>query len=252
MKTALYKNCSLVRIPIKAGVEEYQIPQNVAWASEKVDRIAILAPKNACTDPVDGVTPVMTAADLADCYVSLYDNSNRELMHDVSFEQIVHTNNHPLMVDAVLNLSLCKIFFTTAPVQDCTLLLYVYYGGREEEYYELPKNSTTVVFPLAANEEISFRKIIDYTIHALPATIKGIICWNAETTPAWLLLRDHDLTYQMTNLHTELCRPDMNGGTAAGSQVALFLVDNIDIDFDYSRIIEATGNASTQKITFLF
>jgi hypothetical protein len=252
MKTSIYKNCSLVRIPIKAGTEEYQIPQNVVWAGCKVDRIAILAPKNACTDPVDGVTPVMTASDLTNCYISLYDSDNRELMHDVSFEQIVHTNNHPLMVDAVLNLSLCKIFFTSAPAQDCTLLLYVFYGTREEEYYDIPKNSMTVTFPLDANEEISFRKIIDYAIHALPETIKGIICWNAETAPAWLLLRDHDLTYQMTNLHTELFRPDVNGGSAASSQAALFLVDSLDIDFDYSRIREASGNASTQKITFLY
>ena len=252
MKTELYTNCSLLRLPIKNGVDEYYLPQNVEWASRKIDRMVICAPANACTDPMDGSTPVLTAADLADCYVNLYNADNRELMHDVSFEQVLHVNNHALRVDDKLNLSLCRIYFTTPPTADATLLLYVFFQTREEEYFDMPTRSTTVVFPLQANEEIKFRDIIDYYMHAIPDTVKGMICWNAATDPAWITLRDHDLTYQMSNIHSEMARPDMNGGTSADSQAAVFLLNDLDIDFDYSNIREAAGQASTQKITFLY
>ena len=238
-----------MRVPIKAGETDYTLPQNVEWANRKIDRMIIVAPQNACTDPVDGVTPVMTLSDISDCYITLYDKDNREIMHDVLYENILHLNNNPLRVDAQLNLSLCRITFTTPPAADATLLLYVLYETKREEYADVPKRSTTVLFPLAANQEISFKDIINFTIHAIPETVKGVIVWEGNS---WLTLRDHALTYQMVNIHTELCRPDMNGGTAYDSQAALFLLDNLDIDFDYSRIREASGQNTTQKITFLY
>lgn len=252
MKAELYKNCSLVRVPIVAGQTEYSLPQNVVWADRAIDRLIICAPNTACVDPVDGTTAVITRNDLADCYITLYNKENQEIMHDVSFENILHLNNHALRVDAQLNLSLCRITFTTAPVADGVLLLYAFYDSKKEEYIDMPKRSITCTFPLAADQEISFREIIDYTIHAIPETVKGVIMWDAVLQPAWITLRDHDLTYQMDNIHSELCRPDMNGGTAYDSQAALFLVDDLDIDFDYSRIRNATSNAQTQHITFLY
>ena len=252
MKAELYTNCSLLRLPIKAGESEYYLPQNVEWANRKIDRLVICAPVNACTDPMDGTTPVMTASDLADCYLNLYNAENRELMHDVSYEQVLHANNQGLRIDDKLNLSQCRIYFTQAPAQDATLLIYVFFQTRTEDYFDLPQRSTTVVFPLAANEEISFRSLINFTIHALPSTVKGMICWTGVDHPVWVTLRDHDLTYQMSNIHSELARPDMNAGSAADSQAALFLLNDLDIDFDYSHIREAAGQASTQKITFLY
>ena len=254
MKAELYTNCSLVRVPVKAGEDKVYLPQNVEWVARKIEKMVICAPDNACIDPIDGVTPVLTATDLAalDGYVTLYDSTDRELMHDVSVENLLARNNHPLRVDAMLNLSLCSISFMTTPLSDATLLMYVFYGTREEEYFDLPKNSISVRFPLAANQEISFREIINYSIHAIPETVKGIIFWNAVNNPAYLTLRDHTLTYQMADLHTELMRPDVNGGSAADSQVDLFLLNELDIDFDYSRIREAAGQSSTQRITFFY
>lgn len=252
MKTNIYTNCSLVRVPIKAGVEEYYLPQNVEWAARKVDKLLIVAPDIACVDPMDGVTPVITAAQLKDCYISLYSSDSKELMHDVSFEQILHTNNNALEVNLKLNLSQCRLYFTTAPQEDATLLLYAFYGTRTEDYYDLPKKSTTVFFPLQPNEEKSFRDIIDYYVHSLPGRVQGMICWNAQEYPAWITLRDHELTYQMLNIHSELARPDMAGLNAADSQAALFLLNNLNIDFDYSKIREAAGIESVQKITFFY
>lgn len=252
MKAELYTNCSLVRVPIKAGTMEYYLPQNVEWADRKIDRMVVCAPDMICIDPMDGVTHVLDYNTIGDLYFNLYDDENRELMHDVSYEQLLHKNNNGLRVDAKLNLSLCRLYFTQAPAADATLLLYVYYGTRTEEYFDLPNRSVTVTFELAANERKSLREIIEYYVHALPARIQGIICWDAPNNPAWMTLRDYDLTYQMANVLTELARPDTNMGSAVDSQAALFLVNDLDIDFDYSNIREAAGQTSRQKITFLY
>ena len=251
MKTELYTNCSLVRVPIKAGVDEYYLPQNVDWADRKIDRMVICAPKTRSTDPIDGVTPVLGAADIQDLYISLYDKDNREIMHDVSWEQLSHRNNNGIRIDAQLNLSQCRLYFTTAPVADSTLLIYVYYGTRTEEYYDMPKKSVTARFDMAADEEMTFQDIINTYVHALPGTLKGIICWDAITTPIYLTLRDYAYTYQMANVHSELCRPDLNSG-ATDSQAALFLLNDLDIDFDYSHVRNAQSQAVSVKITFLY
>lgn len=252
MKTRLYTNCSLVRVPIVAGTDEYYLPTNVEWANRKIDRMLIVAPTTACVDPVDGVTPVVDAATLEDLYITLYDSTNREMMHDVSYENILHTNNNALEIGAQLNLSLCRLQFTTPPAADGVLLIYVFYGTREEDYYDLPKKSITTTFELQPYQEISFRDMIQYAIHSLSSTVKGVICWNAISDPVWISLRDHELTYQMLNIHSELMRPDMNAGTAYDSQAALFLTNDLNIDFDYSRIMEAAGKTSKQVITFLY
>ena len=231
---------------------DYQFPQNVAWAEEKIDRLVIVAPDSQSLDPIDGKTKVLDYNTIQDLYVTLYDNANNELMHDVSWEQLSHRNNHALPINSVLNLSLCRLSFMNAPANDRTLLMYVFYQTRTEDYYELPKRSITVQFPLEANQEIPFRDLINYTIHALPTTIKGLICHNAISAPAWITLRDHDLKYRMANLHSELARDWNQNGSAEDNQCALFMLNDLDIDFDYSSIRNATATANTQVITFLY
>ena len=135
---------------------------------------------------------------------------------------------------------------------DGVLLLYVFYQTRTEDYFEQPRKSVSVLFPLAADQEISLREIINTYAHALPDTIKGISFWGAAANPAWLTLRDYKLTYQMANIHSEMARPDMNGGTAYDTQAFPFWLNDLDIDFDYSNIREAAGQSSTQLITFYY
>lgn len=254
MKAELYTNCSLVRVPIKAGQDEYYLPQNVEWASRKIDRMVICAPVRACTDPMDGTTAVLNKSDLINCYINLYDENNREIMHDVSVEQILSCNNHPLRVDAKLNLSLCRLYFTEAPEEDGTLLIYVYYQTRTEDNFDVPSRSVTAKFVLEANEEISFRTIIDLYVHALPDRVKWIICWAGQEYPAWITLRDHQLTYQMANIHSELCLPWIANQSVRPTdmQVAPFYLNDLDVDFDNSYIREAAGDGSKQLITFLY
>ena len=252
MKTNLYRNIDLLRINVKAGVDEYYFPQNVDWAAKKVDRIAICAPAAACVDPMDGITPVMTLADLvaADCFVNIYSADQREILHAVSAEQILHLNNHPLYLDSELDLSLCSLYFKTAPAQDMTLLLYVYHDNKCVENYDMPSRSVTVEFPLQAGEEINFRKIINTYVHALPATIKGVSVWG--NTDLYMTLRDHKLTYVLQNLHGELARPMMDGGSAVYTQINGMALDSVDIDFEYSHVRNCSANNGNYKITFWY
>ena len=125
MKQVLYRNIDLVRVPVKAGISEYYFPQNVDWAACKVDKIVTCIPQSACVDPMDGVTPVLTQADYTDIYFNIYSSDQREILHAVNADQLSHLNNHPVMIDSKLDLSLCNLYFTTAPAADYTLLLYV-------------------------------------------------------------------------------------------------------------------------------
>lgn len=252
MKRTLYRNIDLVRIPIKAGISEYYFPQNVDWAACKVDRIAACIPDAPCVDPMDGTTPVLDGANYQDLFFNIYSSDQREILHAVSAEQLLHVNNNPIYLDSKLDLSLCSCYFTTAPAQDCTLLLYVYHDNAEGELNDLPERSITVEFPLNAYQQINFQQIIETYIHALPATVKGVMFWNAKSDPAYFTLRNYKQTYVLQNLHSELARPNMNGGTAIDTQLAPMYFDAIDIDFQYSHIRECGGISSTQKITILY
>lgn len=251
MKATLYRNIDLVRIAVKQGVSEYYLPQNVDWASRKIERLAVVIPNTPCVDPMDGQTPVMDSSLYKDLFFNLYSTDQRELLHAVSAEQLSHQQNNPITLDSALDLSLCRLYFTSAPTADCTLLLYVYYGNRTADV-ELPEKSVTVQFELAAGEEINFQQIIATYIHALPAKVKGIMFWNATTSPAYFTLRDYKLKYVLNNLHAELARPNMNYGSAADIQAAPMLFDNIDINFQYSHIRNCGSSTAVQKITILY
>lgn len=251
MKTELYTNCSLVRIPIKAGVTEYHFPMNVDWAKRKIDKMLFLQPLSQCLDPVDGVSNVTTTG-VNNAFVDLYSADGREIVHNVSAGQMTNTDNNALTIDAQLDLQLCRLFYTVAPTADQTLLVYVFYGTRTEEYYDLPKKSVTAVFPLQANEQKSFQEIINDYVRALPGRIQGIVAWNT-TAAAYITLRDRALTYMMTDIHTDLCRHSTRSPYPHSyAQKQPFLLNDLDIDFDNSFIREARGINGTQTITFYF
>lgn len=251
MKQTLYRNIDLLRIPIKAGIAEYYFPQNVDWAACKVEKIVACIPNAACVDPYDGTTPVLNVGSVTDLYFNLYSAEQKELLHAVSVEQLLHVNNNPVLLNSQLDLSLCNLYFTTAPAADATLLLYVYHDSKIVDE-DLPERTVTLEFDLAANQEINLQDIITTYIHALPAKVRGIMFWTGVSNPAYFTLRDYKQTYVLQNLHSELARPNMNGGAAWDSQAYTMLFDKIDIDFQYSHIREAAGQTSHQKITILY
>lgn len=242
----------MVRIAVKQGVSEYYLPQNVDWAGRKIERLAVVIPQTPCVDPYDGTTPVMDTSLYKDLFFNIYSADQKELLYAVSAEQLMHTQNNPLYLNSALDLSLCRLYFTSVPTADCTLLLYVYYGSKTIDTTDMPERSITVDFELQAGEEINFQKIIATYVHALPAKVRGILVWSAVSSPAYITLRDYKQTYVLNNLHSELARPNMNGGTAFDTQAAPMLLDNLDINFQYSHIRNCGSSAAVQRITILY
>lgn len=263
MKANLYRNIDLVRIPIKTGVKEYQFPRNVDWADKVVDKIVFcpMAP-NADTnhpslDPVDGTTPIISdlSATQRNAFVNLTDEHDVEIMHYLHLSTIRYQNIQSILeVNARLNLSLCSIKMTDAPVTDGTMLLYVFWGGKKEESYDYPCNSITADFELAAHQEMTFREIINTYIHAMPQRVRGVIAERGKDSPAYLTLRDHQYSYVIRNVHTQLFEPARTATfyTKMYPYLPTMLFDNIDIDFDYSRIRNAQDIPNRQILTFLY
>lgn len=256
MKAVLHKNIDLVQIALKTGVERYYFPQNVDWADKVIDRIAICIPDAACIDPMNGETQVasINGTGTPEFFVYISDAASKEIFHEVSMENLFNRNNYILDVHKQLDLSLCYISFAQAPSADMTLLMYVYYGDKVADDFEYPKESITASFTMQPNEELTFQELINQYVHALPSKIKGIVAWDTENNPAYLTMRDHDLTYVIRSLHTDMLRPDMyNGGTSAvETQVHPLLLADIDIDFDYSRIRNAVNAQINPVLTFYF
>lgn len=252
MIASLYKNISVVQIPVTAGVSEYQFPKNVDWAGQHVDKIVLIAPATSLIGPIDGQTAVLKRSQIKDLYLSLYAANETEIAESLYFENVLHTANYPVEVNSELSLNLSSIKFTTAPVSDGVLLFYVYWGTRKDDNFEVPRRSVTISFPLEANEKKTFRELINTYIHADYKNVRGIAVWDAEANPAYLTLRDHQLSYIIKSLYGGLARPQMLGTTAEESQVHPLYLDSVDIDFDYSFVRNATNVANNQKITIYY
>lgn len=253
MTAKLYKNISIVQIPVQQGVSEYQFPKNVDWAGQEIQQILLAAPSSDnCLSPIDGQTPVLSYDKISDLYFDLYAEDKTEITQSMYFENILHTANYPVEINSVLSLTLSTIKFTTAPTADGVLLLYVFWGGRKDGCYDLPRRSVTIAFPLAANEKLSFRQLINTYMHADYDKVRGIAVWDAENNPCYITLRDHQLSYMIKSMYGGLARPQMEGATAQTSQVHPLYLDSIDIDFDYSFVRNATGTANNQKITIYY
>ena len=249
MIAELYKNIDLVQVDVEAGAEELQFPKNVDWASRKIDKLILAAPTASCLSPIDGQTDVYTRSDIADLFLDLYKADESELAHYVSFENFLHTNNHPVRIDSALSLNLSRMIFTTpAPKAGC-LLFYVFYDTKEKIDYTPSQKNVTITLPMVANEKISFRDIVDTYVHIVGQKVRGLQIWDTDNNPVYLTLRDYQYTYVINSLYSGLARPQMAGATCEETQIAPLLLDSIDIDFDNSFVQNATAGAITLTMT---
>lgn len=252
MQAKLLKNIDVVQINVQAGVDEYYLPKNVDWNGKRIDRLALVTAPEADTmfSPIDGTTPVLTMAQVPNLYFDLYTADDKDLAHELSAEQLMYNNNHPYYPDTVISLDLSRIYFTTAPEEDGCLLLYVFYDTVQALDYEPSSRNVTVTFPLAAGEAMTFTQIISRYIHADNHNVRGIIVWDAEENPAYIMLRDFQLEHVMQSVYTGLFRPQMMGADAEHIQIEPAYIDCMNVDFDYSTIRNATNANQVQKITF--
>lgn len=245
----LYRNVDLVQVNITAGIDEYQIRQNVAWENRKIEKIVLCAPTSTdCLSPIDGVTHVLAASEIDNLYFDIYNSNSVEIAHNCFYTQLLHTNNHPLRINDYLSTQLSRLYFSDAPQTDGCLLLYVFYGTQEKDVYEPSRNNRTITFELAADERITFTDLISRYLHAPGKAVRGIWFKDPANNPAYITLRDHALSYNIYNVHNELMRSQMAGASADDCQIRPFLLDREDMDFDYSYIQNATASAQTHDI----
>ena len=243
--TPLYKNIDLVQVNVQAGVQDYFFPKNVAWAKKSVDKIVICAPVSSCISPLDGVTPVMSYTDVlaADLYFDLYSAAEQQICHGLHAINLLNNNNYAITVGTQLSRELSQIHFGAAPAQDCCLLLYVFTDTKKVVDWDESKKNVTLNFTLAANARMTLREVINTYVHASGEKVRGVTMYNPYNAPLYLTLRDHDLTYYINSVHSELMRPDLHGsGGAPDTQLTPFRMDSVDVDFDYSFVQNACAS----------
>lgn len=251
MKASLYRNIDLVQIRINAGTDEYVFPRNVDWVGKKIDRLVIVAPQNACVSPIDGQTPVLTASQLNNLYLDLYNDKDDLLQYEAHYSNFMYTNNNPIPVDAILNLQLSRIRFSKAPESSGVLLMYVFWNTDYNDAIEEPRRSKTIKLQLQPGEYKTFAEISNVFIYVDGQKVRGLQFWTAESDPCYITLRDEQLKHVINNVHSVLARPQMTGAVAEDIQCVPMRFDSLDIDFDYSFIRNASDvNVANLTITF--
>ena len=252
----VYNNIDLVQINIKAGVDEYYLPKNVNWRDRVVDKIVLaLAPiSTTMYSPIDGQTQVLDVLPIAayNLFFDLYSADDQQIARNLSFENLLATNNHVLEIGSQLSLNLSRLFFTNTPASDGCILLYVFYGSKETEYEPTTK-SVTVTVPLEAGGKMSLQDIVDNYILLQPETLKGMYVWDSDATPVYVTLRDKDGFRTLNSIYSGLMRPPIiaSPGDARKTQIYEFRTDNLRIDMLNSFVRNAqNGNDADVKITF--
>ena len=244
--TQLYRNIDLVQVNVKAGVQDYFLPKNVEWAKVMVDKLVICAPGSVGNvSPIDGVTNVMTYTDLlaADLYFDLYTADSKQICHGLHAISLLNNNNYVMEINAQLSRELSMLHFGVMPTQDSCLLLYVFSKGEEKIDIEPSKKNVTLHFHLGASQKMTLREVINTYVHASGEKVRGVTFYSAYSAPLYITLRDHQLTYFVNSVHSELMRPDLFGiGGAPDTQLQPFRLDSVDVDFDYSFIQNATAS----------
>lgn len=255
----LANNIDIVQINIKQGVEEYYLPKNVNWRDKVVDKIvlALAPPKGTTLSPIDGQTVVLRYTDIQNLYFDFYASDDSQIVRNLSFEQILHTNNNVLPIGQALSLNLSRLYFTNGPQTDGCILLYVFYEGKETAPQTGPvsNQSVTVGVRLAANGKMSLQDIVDNYIYMQPHNVKGIYLWDWDTVPVYLTLRYADNIHVLNSILSSLCRPPLwNGNPGSGEDVQAhpLALDNINIDMLNSFVQNAQNAAVEVKITFLY
>ncbi len=250
----LANNIDIVQINIQQDVGDYYLPKNVNWRKKKVDKLVIaLSPYNvSMLSPIDGQTPVLSS--VQNLYIDLYANDDTQIVRNLSYENLLHTNNNVLPIGQALSLNMCRLHFTTLPKQAGCVLLYVYYDGRVVEDAEPANKSITVRVPLAPNSKMSLQDIVDNYIYMQPDKVKGLYVWEAEQEPCYITLRDNDGKRTLNSIYSGLCRPPMQaaGCSATDTQIYEMLLDNINIDMLNSFVQNAVNTEVVKEITFLY
>ena len=245
------KNIDLVQLNL-AGEGDVNFPRSVDWKNKKVHHIVV-----ACPDEVSGEdlyapdgTRILTRTDLTmpnnrlcGLYFDFYKEGGELLARSLSVGELLSTNDHPFVIDGVLDLTLTKVR-ATYPLQGA-LLVYVFYD--EVEVEDAASKSITVEFPLSAMERMSFADLVNNYVHIQPQMIRSIVDWTAAEAPCLMMLRSFGGEAVFNHVLSTLMKPTTGGTYGLNLTRKQLLLPCVDIDFDYSYV-QNIQQASVNKI----
>lgn len=268
----LYKNIDVVQINLQDGVTEYFLPKSVDWADRVIDKIVVYAPGYQMLErsPVTGDMAIADKEYIRNLYFDFYNENGEAIVHNLSLSSLIYTNNNVVEINSKLSLQLSRIFAAGELSEDgggC-LLLYVYYGSKEIENFEVPQKNVTVTFEMLEGQEIPLSDVIDSYIYAQGKKIKGIYSWGIRGAKSglFLTLRNRNFKTIIKDFPLEMCQAPMGAiysedsyafySQAERVQAYPFYLDDEDIDFANSTI-KATIQRNTEYVysvtlTFLY
>ena len=254
-----YQNISLLQLNVKTGQKEYYLPKNASWRDKVIEKIVVFAPEVNTTpvvSPVNGAT-VFNEYELSDMFFDLYNEDGVNIVHNLQAYSQNLNNTYPLTIGQKLSFDLCRIHFTSAPVKDGALMLYVFYNSTDLDVDE-PTENITINFPLQAGEKLSLQQVIERYMYARNKRVRHIAVWNGNTTSkafnsAFITLRDTDGYLCHEYLPTFMLRPSI---LPTGPYNILMpenrIVLNADIDFNNSFIVNTQSQQDDYIVTFYY
>lgn len=247
----LVNNIDVFQLDIKSDVLEYYFPLNVPWNLRVVDKILVSFANDHEDEisPIDRSSRLLRYDEVDNLFLDIYNSDDIQILRNCTVDNIMTTNNNPVIINQQLTLNLCRFYFTSAPKIEGSILVYVMYGSKTEDYYPACK-SLTVDINLLPISSISLMDIVDNYIHMQPKKVKGIYVWDED--PCFISLRSKDNRVTLNNIPTTLCRPPMSEGTAVETQINPLRLDNIDIDFLNSYVYNPIDREATIRLSILY
>ena len=249
-----FQNISLCQINVKSGQTEYYLPKNANWRNKKIEKIVVYAhdPNVSVTSPVDDQA-CGSRTDISDLYFDLYNTAGENIMHNVHAYELLDVNNFPPIVGQQLSFDLSKIFFTSAPVSDYALMLYVFYNAKESEVEDSTEN-VTVNFTVPAKTSYSLQYVIENYMYARSKGVRAIAIWNDLATLSYnsgfVTLRDTSGFLAHEDMPTYFFRPvnkPASGDVILRNHIPLAAVD---LDFNNSFVYNPHNTDINYTVTF--
>lgn len=251
-----FQNISLCQINVKQGQSEYYLPNNANWREKKIEKIVVYAHDDnvPVTSPIDDAS-CLGRSDIQDLYFDLYNTAGENIMHNLQAYELLDANNFPPMVGHKLSFDLSRIFFTSAPVSDGALMLYVFYNKDEAAPDEATQN-VTVTFEVPAKSRTCFNEVIEKYMYASYKGVRAIAVWNDVATLSYnsgfLTLRDTTGFLAHEELPTYFFRPvnkPASGDVILKNHIPL---DAVDLDFNNSYMYNPHSQAVQYTVTFYY
>lgn len=238
-------NIDVVQLNIGINNPEAFFLESVDFRGKKINSITIVSDYSylGVTSPFDN-SQLITAAELKNLYVDLYDKDGNIIDQNVEAENFSPYFSRKINIDRELNLKLSCLRYT-GYLSNLCVLVYVSYSNKDSEVEEYPINSVAVNVNVSGNSSVKLSQYItDYFANS-KKRIKAIE--TITNVPFYLDIKTfNNRVFRLVNSTL------FDFGSASGKHTQPFLVDDLDIDFRNSTIINPVAVELQCSITFYY